>query len=245
MQDYEALDLLGTSVVAEDSLEFKDPPRLVWIRVRDALDRLWVDNPKRHSIGDLAHSIAKYGVQEIPKFDVNLDSILGSGAIKAGNGRIEALAMMERDGTDPPRGVALHTQTNEWYMPLLIGTDALDDGLSKLYEVEGLLQSTIGSVPSESRSHFQAATELVGRAAGAMNQGLASGVWEAVRPVPDAGDQVTRCAERRFPGRRERTTHTRTARDVPPLPQRDDPARYRPAQQSTPAGRTLSLEEWT
>jgi len=110
--------------VTEEQMTMKDPPRLVWIPVREAVNLLWNENPKLHDLGAIGQSIGKYGFQELPRFDINLINLLGGkGAIKAGNGRIEALAQMEKAGESLPRGLA-HDHEGRWVMPLLIGTDA-------------------------------------------------------------------------------------------------------------------------
>lgn len=109
----------------EQDLSFVDPPSIAWIRVSDAAKLLWVDNPKLHDIGGLAQSFQRYGLQELPKFDSKLPNISGEiGAIKAGNGRIETLAKMEKDGGEVPRGLAILPDTGEWVVPVLVGTDA-------------------------------------------------------------------------------------------------------------------------
>lgn len=97
----------------------QDVPRIVWIRVRDAQKLISPENPKLHDIGGVVESIVKYGLQELPKFD-NV-----AGWIKAGNGRIEALGLMEKDGNyQLPRGLVLEKGTNAWVMPMIAGVDA-------------------------------------------------------------------------------------------------------------------------
>lgn len=112
---------LGESVISEASLEYNDPPEQIWIRVKDAVKLIYSENPKRHDFSALIQSIEKYGYQEKAKYDSTLN------AIKAGNGRIEALDMMEREGTYKlPRGLAKHKESGEWCVPLDIGTNAFD-----------------------------------------------------------------------------------------------------------------------
>ncbi len=114
------------------TLEVTDAPQLIWILVRDAVKLLWRDNPKSHDIGGVIQSFRTYGFQEIPKFD----SVLDGGAIKAGNGRIEALWRMEQGHYDLPRGIALHKATGSWAMPLLIGVDAESHDLARAYAID-------------------------------------------------------------------------------------------------------------
>lgn len=123
--------------IEKDNLEFKDPPGLMWIPVQQALSLLWSENPKLHDIGALVQSIEKHGFQELPRYDINLPNASGgAGAIKAGNGRIETLAAMERDGKALPRGLALQKDTNAWVMPLLVGTDADSLNAARAYAID-------------------------------------------------------------------------------------------------------------
>ena len=116
--------------IDDQDLEFKDVPSLVFIKVSDGVQLLWAENPKLHNIGDVVESIQKHGFQELPKYDRHI-------GIKAGNGRIEALAWMEQDGKyELPRGLARIKETKEWVMPLLIGTDAESLDLARSYAVD-------------------------------------------------------------------------------------------------------------
>lgn len=118
-------------------LDFNDPPSLIWMRVKDAIDLLWNENPKLHDMGGVVTSIVKHGFQEIPKFDSTLMNVKGEkGAIKAGNGRVEALFRMEQDKMELPRGLAVIKESGDWAMPLLVGTDALSLALARAYAVD-------------------------------------------------------------------------------------------------------------
>ena len=57
-------------------------------------------------------SIKLRGLQEIPKYDKTLS------AIKAGNGRVEALAQMEKNGYELPKGVAYEKKQITGYAPI-------------------------------------------------------------------------------------------------------------------------------
>jgi hypothetical protein len=117
-------------VINQSNLDFNDPPILVWVKVQDALGLLWSENPKLHDIGSVISSIQKHGLQELPKFDSQI-------GIKAGNGRVECLALMERDGSyELPRGLARNQETGEWAMPLLMGTDAKSRELAESYAID-------------------------------------------------------------------------------------------------------------
>lgn len=124
-------------------LELKDPPTIGWVLASVALTLLWRDNPKLHDIGGVVQSIEKYGFQELPKYDSNLlrigqeDGETPLGAVKAGNGRIEALAAMELDGRYPlPRGCAQLKSTEQWAVPILFGTDAKSQDAAKAYAID-------------------------------------------------------------------------------------------------------------
>ncbi len=120
-----------------NNLDFRDPPRLIWIPVREAAKLLWSENPKLHDLGALVQSIEKYGFQELPRFDLQLPNISGgTGGIKAGNGRIETLAVMERDAMNLPRGLAQDKTTGAWVMPILVGTDADSLNAARAYAID-------------------------------------------------------------------------------------------------------------
>lgn len=117
-------------------LEFNDAPQIAWILVRDAVKLLSPHNPKLHDIGSVMQSIARYGFQELPKFDATV------GWIKAGNGRIESLVEMEKartsEGTPTyqlPRGLAANKE-GQWAMPLLVGTNAKNENEALAYLID-------------------------------------------------------------------------------------------------------------
>lgn len=116
-------------ILDEKDLELNDPQGRVWVRVRDAAGLLWVENPKLHNLGSISESLIRNGLRIIPNFDARLPNVsqeAGSepeGAVVDGNGRVEALAMMERQGAELPRGMALDAD-GAWCMPLGVGVDA-------------------------------------------------------------------------------------------------------------------------
>lgn len=118
-------------------MEYNDAPRIVWWTVAHAALFVWRDNPKRHDIGGIISSIERYGFQELPKFDAQLPNVGGTlGAFKAGNGRVEALAAMERDDRYGwPRGIA-RDETGAWCLPVLLGTDAPSEALAAAYGID-------------------------------------------------------------------------------------------------------------
>lgn len=120
----------------DSDLTYNDAPRIVWVRVSDAVERLWEENPKEHDIGALTRSLQRYGLQELPIFDPILLAINGArGAIKAGNGRIEALDMMEKAGAELPRGLAT-TAAGEWAIPVITGVDAASENMARAYAID-------------------------------------------------------------------------------------------------------------
>lgn len=97
----------------------------VWIPLSYARQLLWNQNPKAHDIGVAVQSFQKYGFRDNPAFDRNLTNVAGgAGAIVYGNGRIEALGFMHAQGMEPPRGIKIHPDSGEWYIPIEVGLDA-------------------------------------------------------------------------------------------------------------------------
>ena len=93
--------------VDEAGLELNDPPRLAWVRARDAVNLRWRENPKLHNAQEISNSIRRYGFQEPAKFDAKLFRVGQPpedgeplGAIKAGNGRVEMVAWLEANWDD-------------------------------------------------------------------------------------------------------------------------------------------------
>ena len=133
-------------------LEFNDPPTMVWIRVRDAIRYLWTENPKIHDLQKIEASIARHGFQEMPKFDRHLEPVTTGleGAIKSGNGRIEALNEMEKHGAyELPRGLAKEKGTGNWCIPLIIGTDAASRAMARAYAIDANNLTMAGLSPEQ------------------------------------------------------------------------------------------------
>lgn len=120
----------------ENEISLNDVVSISWILVQDAVKLLSPHNPKLHDIGAIMQSINKYGFIEPSKYDAT------TGWVVAGNGRIEALAAMEKatknngENIEPayqlPRGLAI-SQQGQWAMPLLMGTDAVNENEAKAY----------------------------------------------------------------------------------------------------------------
>ena len=128
--------------ISPDDLQFNDPPVIIWLRVQDAAQLLWRDNPKLHDIGALCESIARYGYKEPSRFAPLLyrigqaDDQAPLGAFESGNGRIEALAKMEqaRD-IEMPRGLA-KDKDGAWCVWVVTGTDAASRAMAESYAVD-------------------------------------------------------------------------------------------------------------
>jgi len=79
--------------------------------------RRWDENPKRHDLDALVHSIETHGFGDPPKYDSTL------GALVYGNGRTEALERMRQADKEPPRGIGV-TEDGDWAVPVIFGVDA-------------------------------------------------------------------------------------------------------------------------
>jgi hypothetical protein len=80
----------------------------LYVPVTWAYERLFEKNPKKHDIGKLCQSITRNGFRDPPAFDINLKSAVKGeqGAIAYGNGRVEALYLMERDSYKALQGLS-------------------------------------------------------------------------------------------------------------------------------------------
>ena len=94
---------------------------------------LWEDNQKRHDIGGIIESIRLHGFKDPPKFEPTLND--GKGGFVEGNGRAEALAVMEKNGDDLPRGVTIMEQGG-WAIPVLFGVDAASEAAAAAYGID-------------------------------------------------------------------------------------------------------------
>ncbi len=101
--------------------------RIEYVRVRDVM--LWSDNPKEHDFGGIMNSIKTNDFRDPSAYDATL------GGLVHGNGRAQALAMMERDKYIPPRGIAVDAE-GAWYMPIVFGVDALSVAKAEQYAID-------------------------------------------------------------------------------------------------------------
>jgi hypothetical protein len=90
---------------------------------------LWDRNPKRHDIGALVESIWTYGFQDPSKYDAALEAIV------YGNGRIQAVQAGQREGRQPPRGVAL-LPDGRWAVPVVFGNDLDSRAAAEAFAVD-------------------------------------------------------------------------------------------------------------
>jgi DNA modification methylase len=94
--------------------------------------RQWERNPKQHDLGAIARSIALYGFKDPLKYEPALNG--GQGGLVEGNGRAEALAWMQTQGHDLPRGLGI--AEGEWQVPVLFGVDALSQETAEAYAID-------------------------------------------------------------------------------------------------------------
>jgi len=117
----------------DGALEIPDGPRLIWILVRDVVQLLWKQNPKKHDIGLLAQSIVENGFRDPAAYDSRLEAII------YGNGRVAAVWWLEQQakpGDAPPRGVGRQRETGYWAIPLLVGVDSESESLAKRFALD-------------------------------------------------------------------------------------------------------------
>lgn len=91
---------------------------------------LFDSNAKLHNLAQIIESIARYGFKSACKWESTLND--GRGGIVAGNGRVEALRVMEKRGDDLPIGIA-QDETGEWCVPVLFGVEASSEAIARAY----------------------------------------------------------------------------------------------------------------
>ena len=94
---------------------------------------LFDSNAKLHNIDQIIQSIARYGFKSACKWESTLND--GRGGIVAGNGRVEALRVMEERGDDLPIGIA-QDETGEWCVPVLFGVEASSEAIARAYALD-------------------------------------------------------------------------------------------------------------
>ena len=121
---------------------------LRYIPLKEA--KLLDDNIKSHDIDKIIASIVKYGFLQACKWDAKANS--GKGGIVDGNGRIEALTIMERkeyallpgqkDYFVPP-GIGVNEE-GEWCVPVLFGVDSESEAAARAYAIDANILSFLG-----------------------------------------------------------------------------------------------------
>ncbi|HLO51389.1 MAG TPA: DNA methyltransferase [Kamptonema sp.] len=95
---------------------------------------LFDNNAKLHNLDQIIESIARYGFKSAAKWESTLNG--GRGGIVAGNGRVEALRVMEERGDELPIGIAQDTETGEWCVPVLFGVEASSEAIARAYALD-------------------------------------------------------------------------------------------------------------
>lgn len=95
---------------------------------------LFDSNAKLHNLDQIIQSITRYGFKSAAKWESALND--GRGGIVAGNGRIEALRVMEEREDDLPIGIAQDTDTGEWCVPVLFGVEASSEAVARAYALD-------------------------------------------------------------------------------------------------------------
>lgn len=135
-----------------DESAVKDEPRFLWVRVRDAQQMLWDNNPNKHELQEIIESIQRYGIQELPVLDKNI-------GIKSGNGRTISLGIMEREGMGRPRGIRENDE-GEWLMPLITGVDALNESEAIAYAFDANNIGLTGMTATEKAEQWESEAYL-------------------------------------------------------------------------------------
>lgn len=112
---------------------------LIYVPIR--LIPYWEGNFKKHDIGKLWESIAKYGFRDPFAWDKNLNG--GKGGVIEGNGRKEALDHGFKAKAQPPRGIT--EKDGEWFAPLLVGIDAKNEKEAIAYGIDHNASNLAGS----------------------------------------------------------------------------------------------------
>jgi len=90
--------------------------KIIYVRLSDLAQ--WDSNPKRHNLESIKSSIIEHGFRDAPIWDGQI------GGIVAGNGRYLASRELEREGYEPPNGIARASDDGEWCAPIQVGIDS-------------------------------------------------------------------------------------------------------------------------
>ena len=114
--------------------------KTIYVRLSDA--RKWDKNPKKHAIKKLQASIRRYGFRDAPIWDTKLNALVG------GNGRAEALELMQASGEKPPRGILEAAVDGEWCIPVQVGIDAESQKQAESFAIDHN-NLTLAGLPAE------------------------------------------------------------------------------------------------
>jgi hypothetical protein len=154
---------------------------------------LYEDNSKKHDIGSIASSIRRYGFRNPPLWDKTINR--GSGGIVAGNGRIETLAAMEKQGQSIPRCIATDAE-GRWYVPIVFGCDAIEEAEAIAYSIDDNNLTLLGGEFTvfdaakmwESDSYISALSNL-DRARSLPESVDKEAFQQLISPLPDKGSR--------------------------------------------------------
>lgn len=91
------------------------------------------DNHKLHDIGAICASIRSYGFKDPLKIELLLNG--GVGGVVEGNGRLEALQTMYKQGTPTPDDI-YEDSDGMWLIPVVEGVDAPTEEAARAYALE-------------------------------------------------------------------------------------------------------------
>lgn len=102
---------------------------------------LWDKNPKKHDLSKIATSIERYGFKDPPKYDSTL------GGLVEGNGRTQALRLIQSANKPIPKGIGTDVDGN-WCIPVLFGDDFESTAVATAYAIDhnNLTLSTLSAV---------------------------------------------------------------------------------------------------
>lgn len=108
--------------------------RLEYVPLAQVLAWTWGANPKQHELEELIDAFLRYGFQDPPKYDPNLND--GHGGLAHGNGRIAALSLMQQRQMEPPRGIPTDKERGDWLAPVIFGNDLPSQEVASAYAID-------------------------------------------------------------------------------------------------------------
>lgn len=104
-----------------------------YLLLSELAEKFLEGNAKLHDIGAISTSIQRYGFRDPLAIDATLNN--SKGGIAEGNGRLEALLWMHRQGEKPPAYIKL-TETGDWAIPCIIGGDSTTEEEGLAYSLD-------------------------------------------------------------------------------------------------------------